>query len=104
MVQVRTAAEIEVELGAQLKKLRMRKNLEQSTVAAQAGVSLKSLRNLELGRGSTLHTLVLVVRALGRQAWFESIAPVATVNPLMLTRQAEPRQRASRARKLAQQK
>jgi transcriptional regulator with XRE-family HTH domain len=104
MVQVRTAEEIEVELGAQLKKLRIQKNLEQSTVAAQAGVSLRSVRNLEQGKGSSLHTLVLVVRALGRQGWFKSIAPVATVNPLMLTQQAEPRQRASRARKMAHQK
>ncbi|KRB97407.1 XRE family transcriptional regulator [Duganella sp. Root198D2] len=90
---------MEVELGNHLKRLRIRKNLEQKALAAQAGVSLRSVRNLELGNGSSLRTLVLIVRALGRQSWFDTIAPLATVDPLMLTRQAQPRQRASKPRK-----
>ncbi|XLZ68749.1 helix-turn-helix transcriptional regulator [Massilia sp. SR12] len=99
MANFRTAEELEVELGTHLKRLRIRKNLDQKTLAAQAGVSQRSVSNLELGMGSSLRTLVLIVKALGRESWFDSIAPVATIDPLMLTRQAQPRQRTSKPRK-----
>lgn len=59
---------------------------------------MRALRNLETGNGSSLRVLVQVVRALGRESWLETIAPVATINPLMLTREAKPRQRASKPR------
>jgi len=56
------------------------------------------LRNLESGNGSSLRTLILVLRILGREQWLETITPVPTINPLMVTRQAKPRQRASKPR------
>lgn len=93
-----TPQEIETELGERLKKLRVHRNLDQTTLAARAGISVRTLRNLESGSGSSLHTLIQVVRALGREQWFETIAPVPTINPLMLTRTAAPRQRASKPR------
>ncbi|API76554.1 XRE family transcriptional regulator [Ralstonia solanacearum] len=89
---------MEAELGERLKTLRVHRNLEQATLAARAGISVRTLRNLESGSGSSLHTLIQVVRALGREQWFETIAPVPTINPLMLTRTAVPRQRASKPR------
>ena len=93
-----TPAEIEAELGERLKTLRVHRNLDQVTLAERAGISVRTLRNLESGSGSSLRTLILVVRALGREQWLESIAPVPTINPLMLTRTASPRQRASKPR------
>ncbi|MGA4212533.1 helix-turn-helix domain-containing protein [Ralstonia nicotianae] len=93
-----TSQEIETELGEQLKKLRVHRNLDQATLAARADISVRTLRNLESGSGSSLHTLIQVARALGREQWFETIAPVPTINPLMLTRTAAPRQRASKPR------
>ncbi|MBB6580163.1 helix-turn-helix transcriptional regulator [Ralstonia solanacearum] len=90
---------MEAELGERLKKLRVQRNLDQATLAARAGISVRTLRNLESGSGSSLHTLIQVVRALGREQWFETIAaPVPSINPLMLTRTAAPRQRASKPR------
>lgn len=94
-----TPQEMEAELGTKLKALRLSKNLEQKLLAERAGVSVRALRNLEAGQGSTLKTLVCVLRALGRQDWLNTIAPVATINPLTLTRDAQPRQRASHARR-----
>ena len=88
--------EIEADVGDKLRALRLVKDWDQVTLAARAGVSLSALKTLEAGRGSTLRTLVRVVRALGRQDWFDSIAPVATINPLTLTRGAQQRQRARR--------
>jgi hypothetical protein len=89
-----TVADLEAELGSNLRRLRLDRNLEQATLAQRAGVSLNSLKRLELGRGSTTHTLLSVLRAHGREDWIKTIAPVATINPLTMTRGAKPRQRA----------
>ena len=91
-------ADLEAELGGKLRLLRLDRNLEQATVAERAGVSLSSLKRLELGRGSTTHTLISVLRALGREDWLNTVAPVATINPLTMPRTAKPRQRAARRR------
>lgn len=93
-----TPEEMEVALGERLKALRLDHDLDQKAFAERAGISERSLRNLEGGRGSTLRTLTSVLRALGREEWLTTIAPVSTINPLMLNRAAEPRQRASRSR------
>lgn len=94
----RTPEELEAEVGHHLKTLRVHKNLDQATVSARAGISVRSLRNLESGSGSSLHTLILVLRVLGRETWLGTIAPVPTINPIMMTRTAVPRQRASKPR------
>ena len=93
-----TPEEVEIMLGENLKRLRINKNLEQKIVAERSGVSLRTLRNLESGNGSSLHTLIRVLRVLGRESWLATIAPVATIDPLMMTREAQPRQRASKPR------
>lgn len=93
-----TPEEMEAALGVRLKALRLDHALDQKTLAERAGISERALRNLEGGRGSTLRTLTSVLRALGREGWLDTIAPVSTINPLMLNRAAEPRQRASRNR------
>ena len=93
-----TAGEMEVGLGEQLRALRIHRNLDQATLAERAGISIRTLRSLEAGCGSSLRTLILVVRALGRESWFDTIAPITSINPLMLTRTASPRQRASKPR------
>ena len=92
--------EMEAALGDKLKALRLSRNLDQKTLAERAGLSVRALRSLESGQGSTLKTLVSVLRALGRQDWLNTIAPVATINPLTLTREAQPRKRASRPRRI----
>ncbi|CAB3794644.1 helix-turn-helix domain-containing protein [Paraburkholderia fynbosensis] len=98
-MQIRTPGEIAADLGQSLRTLRIHKNLDQATVAARAGISVRSLRNLENGDGSSLHTLILVLRVLGREAWLDTIAPVPTINPVMMTRKAVPRQRAGKPRR-----
>lgn len=92
----RTPAELALEVGGNLRTLRLLRDIDQKTLAERAGVSVRALKNLEGGAGSTLHTLICVVRALGQEDWLRAIAPVATVNPLAMTRQAAPRLRASR--------
>src|ERR1041385_6345050 len=84
--------ELAAVLGDGLRTLRLERNLEQKTLADQAGVSLNALKNLEGGKGANVSTLVRVLRALGREDWLRSIAPVATINPLTLPAGGEPRQ------------
>ncbi|WP_217808696.1 helix-turn-helix domain-containing protein, partial [Derxia lacustris] len=92
-----TPAEMEAAIGERLRALRLSRDLDQQTLAGRAGIGLTALKRLEAGQGSTLHTLVCVLRALGREGWLDTIAPVASINPLTLTRAAAPRQRAQHA-------
>jgi transcriptional regulator with XRE-family HTH domain len=92
-----TVSELETALGASLRALRLDRNIDQKSVAARAGVSVHAVKNLESGRG-TLKTLVSVLRALEREGWLTTIAPVATINPLSIPRTAGRRQRAAARR------
>lgn len=98
-MQCLTPEELEVDLGERLKAFRLSRNIDQATLAERAGISVRALRSLEAGQGSSLKTLMSVLRALGRQDWLATVAPVAVINPLSLTRAAEPRQRASSPRR-----
>ncbi len=78
----RTVEEWEDILGDQVRRARIDADLRQQDLARLAGVSEVALRNLENGRGSSLTTLIRVVRALERTDWFEALAPSVTVRPL----------------------
>lgn len=95
----KTNAELEADIGEKLRSLRLLKNLDQKTLAERAGISLSALKSLESGSGSSLKSLVGVLRALGREAWLDTIAPVATINPMQMTHAAKPRQRAAPRRR-----
>ncbi|MCB0366365.1 MAG: helix-turn-helix transcriptional regulator [Bdellovibrionales bacterium] len=91
--------EIEQILGENIKALRLQKNILRQKLCSQAGVSLTALKNLEMGKGTTLKTLVKVARALGRQDWLTALAPTATINPLHMVKEEPKRQRASKRSK-----
>jgi transcriptional regulator with XRE-family HTH domain len=88
--------ELEQQIGASLKHLRLGRNIGQRVLAERAGVSTRALQSLENGEGSSLRTLVQVLRALGREDWLQTIAPLPTINPMNTVRHAAPRQRARR--------
>ncbi|MBK6743835.1 MAG: helix-turn-helix transcriptional regulator [Hydrogenophilales bacterium] len=91
--------ELQELLGERLKRLRLSRNLDQRTTAEKAGISEKALRNLEAGRGSTVETLLRVLKALDHLQGLDMLAPEVSVNPLELLRQAKPPQRVRRPRK-----
>lgn len=97
-----TTAEYQVELGAQVRRLRIRANLDQQTLAAQAGVALSALKNLESGHGATVKTLIRVLRALNQTDWLGALAPGVTVSPMQMLKTKAPRQRAYAPRKSRQ--
>lgn len=89
-----TIEEFEAGVGAQIKSLRLKQNIDQVTLALRAGCSVSALKNLESGNGSTLRTLITIVRALGREDWLRNVAPMATISPLSLPKGGHIRQRA----------
>lgn len=93
---VLTPQELEATLGENIKAVRLQKNFDRKTLCNQAGISENALRNLEGGRGSTLKTLIRVIKALDRESWLTGIAPQISINPLHMIREKHPRQRASR--------
>jgi transcriptional regulator with XRE-family HTH domain len=89
-----TIEEFETDVGEQIKSLRLKQNIDRATLALRAGCSVSALKNLEYGAGSTLRTLVAVVRALGREDWLRNVAPMATISPLNMPKAGHTRQRA----------
>lgn len=96
----RTIEEWEAALGDQIRRVRIGRNLDQAGLAELADVSVGAVSNLERGKGSSLRTLIAVLRALGRTEWLESLAPPVGVSPMQLLRSKQrtphPRVRASR--------
>jgi transcriptional regulator with XRE-family HTH domain len=97
METLRTSAELEVLLGSLLRELRLLKNLDQQSLAHQAGVSLNALKHLESGQGAHVSSLIKVLRALDRGNWLETLAPAVSISPMqMLARGRRERRRARR--------
>lgn len=94
-----TPAELQIALGERLRRLRLDRNLDQRSTAEKAGISEKALRNLEAGRGSTVETLLRVLKALDHLQGLDMLAPEISVNPLDLLRQTKSPQRVRRATK-----
>ena len=94
-----TPKELQTVLGERLRRLRLNRNLDQRTTAEKAGISEKALRNLEGGHGSTVETLLRVLKALDHLQGIEMLAPEISVNPLDLLRQTKAPQRVRRASK-----
>jgi len=73
-------------VGRQIRAARISNELDQTGLAALANVSVGALSNLERGKGSSLTTVIAIVRALGRTDWLESLAPVVSVSPIQMLR------------------
>ncbi|MBW4038960.1 MAG: helix-turn-helix transcriptional regulator [Acidobacteria bacterium] len=85
--------ELQAALGKQIQELRIAKNLDQISTAQKAGISEKALRNLEAGRGSSIETLVRVLKALDSLDGLRLLVPKPSVSPLALLRHSEAARR-----------
>lgn len=100
----RTTEEWESHVGAQIRTDRISRGIDQVSLARAANISTASLSALENGVGSRLSTVIKVVRALGREAWLEDLAPLTSVSPLAMLRDRDrdiPRRRAPRRTRVA---
>jgi len=86
-------------LGEQIRELRLRDNITQAVLAAQSGVSMKALLNLENGRGATVVSLLRVLRTLGRTEWIESLGPKVSISPMQMLTRKKKRLRATGSRR-----
>lgn len=82
----------EQHLGEQVRRARHAEQLSQSDLASKANVNRNSISALERGEGSSLATLIRVVRALGRADWLEELAPDPGLSPLELLRLQQAQQ------------
>jgi transcriptional regulator with XRE-family HTH domain len=77
-----SADELTLNLGESVKRLRLLQNITQQNVSEWAGVSINALKNLENGTGSSVKTLIRVIRLLNKVDWVLNLAPVISINPL----------------------
>ncbi len=90
-----TSSQIEAELRRRITALRLSRNRTQAQVAADAGISRRTLVRFENGEGVSLDTFVRVVMALELQHRFDTLLPDPAVRPIeRVRRQGRERLRA----------
>jgi len=69
-------------IGRQLEQLRLSKNLSQSLVASEAGVSRRTITRMEAGETVSLDTFVRVLKVYGIADRIAALFPEHTVRPI----------------------
>lgn len=92
-LQFLTPEELAVEVGSRLKAIRIDRRIGQADLAARAGISIRALRSLELGQGSTLETFLRALKGLNAANDLEALVPRPAFNPLTLVDHRRPPQR-----------
>ena len=87
------------EIGNRLHRERLNRNVSQSELAANAGISRRALQNLESGKPCTMNSLIRVLRSLDRLNALEAFLPEPALSPLQLVKfKGRERKRAGRPR------
>ena len=90
-----------IQLGKELRRMRLSNNLSQAEVAKRAGLDRTTVVKLEAGRAATLLTVVQVLRAMDRLEVLDGFHEEPQLTPYQLVEQqekylAKQRKRASR--------
>jgi len=84
------------ELGQRIARQRLNANVKQAELAYEAGVSRKTLSNLENGHSVQLDSLIRILRALNKLDQLGLLLPTPEVSPIALADlKGKERQRAS---------
>ena len=84
-----TTQDWERRIGDQVRALRIAALLGQDELAERANISVTTVQALERGSGSSLKTLIRVLRVLGRTEWLDGLDPRGDgPSPLELRRQS----------------
>lgn len=70
-----TSRALRTELGRRLARLRLARNLTQSALAEDAGVSVRTLRRIEAGQPSSLDSLLQLASVLGLADGLLNVVP-----------------------------
>jgi transcriptional regulator with XRE-family HTH domain len=98
----KTAEELLQALAGNIRALRINQGLSQQEAAAKAGLSLRTLVNLEDDGRSTVETLLRVLRALGVAEPLSALVPEVRVSPMTLLRSAGAAPQRVRKRRMEQ--
>ena len=95
-----TTDEILRDLGGRLRHYRLQQNRTMASLAADAGVSLRTVRRAEAGDNPTMESVIRILRALGMLHALDAFLPTPLVSPLQLAalkgkqrRRAAPKRR-----------
>jgi len=95
MESTRTDSTVLEELGSDLRRERLSRNLSQAELAREAGVTRDTVRRMEAGESVSTQTLVRLLRALGQLERIGALLPERGPGPLeQLDRGPAGRQRA----------
>jgi transcriptional regulator with XRE-family HTH domain len=94
---------LQADLGRRIEALRLGRNIQQSELAREAGVSRRTITRLESGQSVSLDTLLRVMRALGLSNRLATLLPEPSVQPIERVRlKSKQRKRASARREPAE--
>lgn len=79
---VANSEQIESALCGRLVNIRLSRNMTQTRLAKEAGVSPRTIGRLEKGEGISLDTFIRVLTALGVQQNLETLLPDPTIRPI----------------------
>ncbi len=77
-----TSQQIEAALCGRIESIRLTRNVTQAQLAAEAGVSPRTIGRLEKGQGVSVDTFIRVLTALGIQQNLEALLPDPAVRPI----------------------
>lgn len=87
---------IRKELGRRLQRERLNQDITQAVLAERAGISRRTLVAAEKGEGTTLETLIRILRGMDRLARLDQFIPDPPVSPIQLAKlKGKVRQKAS---------
>ncbi|MCJ7734011.1 MAG: helix-turn-helix domain-containing protein [Anaerolineales bacterium] len=79
---IANSEQIEADLCKKLEQIRLTRNITQSRLADQSGVSLRTIRNIEQGKGVSLDTFIRVLIALRVHQNLQVLLPDPSIRPI----------------------
>jgi transcriptional regulator with XRE-family HTH domain len=101
-VDLTTASSIQIEqsICEDIRRLRLSRNWTRDKLSQEAGVSARTVANLEEGKGVTFNTIIRIMKAFGIQANLGMLIPDTSIQPIQLLEMGEKeRKRAGTRRK-----
>jgi transcriptional regulator with XRE-family HTH domain len=100
MLRVLSNLQVEQELGRRLRRRRLDLNISQTALAEKCGIARRTITAIENGEGSTLSTLIAILRGLDSLHEWEDFLADPGPSPILLAKlQEAPRKYASKPRK-----
>ena len=95
-----SSIQIEEKINKKIHRLRLSRNWTREKLAREAGISVRTIANLEEGRGVTFNTIIRILKAFDMQSNLSALFPDLTIQPMeLLETGGKERKRASMKKK-----